>query len=116
MAWIMTGAAVVSAGTGVANAISGNADARKRRLYEQNLALLTFDQKEKLEKLVREANSEDARQAILAQTIGSANTARIEGLSKLQAEKEKTKKTVITIALVGGFIVIGGLLFIRKKN
>ena len=108
--------AVVNTAANVAATISGISDMNKRRFYEMNLGLLNYDQREKLEKLVREADSESARQAILQQTIGSANTARIDALGKIQAEKEKTKKTVLAIALVGGIIIIGGLLFIGKRN
>jgi hypothetical protein len=45
MAWLMTGAAVVSAGTAVAGTIAGTRDARLRTQYEQQLSLLDYDQK-----------------------------------------------------------------------
>lgn len=108
--------AAAQAVANIAGTIAGISDMNKRRFYEMNLGLLNYDQREKLEKLLREANSEDARQSILAQTLGSGNMARIDGLAKLQAEKEKTKKTVIAIALVGAIVIISGILFIGKKN
>jgi hypothetical protein len=108
--------AAAQAVTGIAATIAGISDMQKRRFYEMNLGLLNYDQRERLEKQMMEADSENARLAILQQTLGSVNTARAQGLSTVQAEKEKTKKTVLTIALIGGFIIIGGLLFIGKRR
>jgi len=102
--------------TNIAGTIANISDMGKRRFYEQNLGLLNFDQKEKLEKLLREANSESARQTILAQTIGSSNVARIDALAKVQAEKEKTKKTVLVVSIIGAVILLGGLIFITKRR
>lgn len=106
----------VGAATGVANAITGTIDANKRRIYEQNLGLLNLDQKAKLEGLLREAKSEEARQAILAQTLSTTNSARIDALAKVQTEKEKTKKTILVASIVGGVILLGGLLLILAKR
>jgi hypothetical protein len=112
--------AAISAGvgavTGIVDSITSISDASKRRLYEQNLGLLNFDQKAKLEKLLRSANSEDARQQILAQTLGSANVARIDALAKVQVEKEKTKKTLLVIGIIGGILLIGGVILVMRKK
>lgn len=113
---IMAISAGVSAVTGIASAISGTSDAAKRRTYEQNLGLLNLDQKQKLEGLLRDAGSEQARQQILAQTLGTANTARIDALAKVQTEKEKTKKTLLVVGIIGGVVILGGLLFILAKR
>lgn len=113
---VMAISAGVSAVTGIVNSISAISDANKRRTYEQNLGLLTLDQKKALETLLIKAGSEQAREQILAQTLGSANTARIDALAKLQTEKEKTKKTIIVVSIVGGIIIVGGLLLILAKR
>jgi hypothetical protein len=108
--------AAVQTVTDVVAAIASINDMGKRRLYEQNLGLLTFDQKEKLERLMMQAGSEQARQQILAQTLGSSNVARIDGLAKVQAEKEKTKKTVLVVSIIGGVVLIGALIFLVKRR
>jgi len=113
---VMAISAGVSAVTGIVNSISAISDANKRRAYEQNLGLLTLDQKAKLEKLLIKAGSEQAREQILAQTLGTANSARIDALAKVQAEKEKTKKTVLVVAIIGGVVIVGGLLLILAKR
>lgn len=107
---------VVTAVTGVVNSIAGISDMNKRRLYEQNLGLLSLDQKAKLDQLLRSAQSEDARQAILAQTLSTSNSARIDALAKVQAEKEKTKKTILVVSIIGGIVLLGGLLLILAKR
>ena len=53
--------AAVNAVSGLTNAVSGISDTQKRRLYEQNLASLNFEQKLAIEKMLREAGSEDAK-------------------------------------------------------
>lgn len=116
LAAVQAGASAVQAVAGVVNSIAGISDMNKRRLYEQNLGLLNLDQKAKLDQLLRSAKSEEARQAILAQTLSTANSARIDALAKVQTEKEKTKKTVLVVSIVGGIILLGGLLLILAKR
>lgn len=106
----------VSAVTGIVNSITNISDASKRRLYEQNLGLLNVEQRAKLEALLRKANSEDARQQILAQTLGTANTARIDALAKVQAEREKTKKTIIVVSIIGVVLLLGTVLILKAKQ
>lgn len=110
-------AAVVSAGTGIVTAISGTSDAAKRRTYEQNLAFLSADDKKKLDNVLLRTKSEEARQQILAATLGSISSARVGGLAIVQAEKEKTKKTLMLVGLITGAIILVGvvLVFIKKK-
>lgn len=106
----------VMAASAVYSSINSASDAKKRRTYEQNLNLLNKDQRDKLEGLLREAKSEEARQAILAETLSSANSARIDALAKVQAEKEKTKKTILVVSVIGGIVLLGGLLLILAKR
>lgn len=115
LAAIKVGADIAQAGVSIVSALSGTSDAAKRRIYEQNLALLNVDEKRKLEKLLRDAGSEQARQQVLAATLGQLGTARIEALSRLEQEREKTKKTVLILSIVGGVVLIGGLIFVLKK-
>jgi uncharacterized membrane protein len=112
---VMAISAGVSAVTGIVTAISGTSDAEKRRLYEQNIGLLTLDQQKILNKQLLAANSETARQQILGNTLGSIGTARVNALSTVQVEKEKTKK-VVTIAIIAVVLVVVGLVVILKKR
>jgi N-acetylneuraminic acid mutarotase len=119
MAWAVTAAAaVITAGTGVATAISGTADARKRTQFVQQLELLDYDQKKKLNDDLIKANSEEARQQILGNTLGGISGKRVDTLGALAIEKEKTNKVVTIIGLGAGILLFGGviLVLIDKKN
>jgi hypothetical protein len=114
MAFVAT--AIVGAGASVATAIGSISDMDKRRLYTQNLGLLDLDQKKKLNDALLSANSEAARQQILADVLGRINTARVDSLGKLAQEKEKTKKTLITVAIIAGSVLTLGLLLVFYKK
>lgn len=109
--------AAVSAVSGLTTAVTGISDTQKRRLYEQNLANLNFSQKLQIEKMLKEAGSEDARQQILQQTLGGLSGARIGALTSVQVEKEKTKKVlwIVGLSLVG-LGIIAAIIIKRKKG
>jgi hypothetical protein len=113
---VMAIAAGVSAATGVASAISGVADASKRRLYEQNFQMLSADEKKKLDGMLLAARSEEARQQILASTLGTIGSARVSALATVQAEKEKTKKTLLVVGIVAAVIILGGVVYLTAKR
>ena len=108
--------AIIGAGTGIATAIASTDDANKRRLYAQNLGLLDLDQKKKLNDALLASNSEAARQQILGDVLGKINTARVDSLGKLAQEKEKTKKTLIPVAIIAGSVLTLGLLLVFYKR
>jgi hypothetical protein len=116
MSYILAGTAVAGALTGIASAIANTKDMNQRRKFVQNLAALDYDQKVILNKQLIEANSEAARQQILGDTLGKLDVARIEALGKVQAEKEKTKKSLYIVAGIGGLIIVGGLVAIKLKR
>ena len=106
-------AAAVSAAASVGGAVGGGSGAAKQRLFQQNLELLNLDQKKALERELMNAKSEEARQAILASTLGSISSARVSALGKVQQEREKTKKTLIIAgAVIGALLLI--VLIARK--
>ena len=85
---------VANALANVTNAVTNTMDASKRRKYEQNLANLSFDQKVKLDKELSNAKSDADRQAVLGNVLGGLSSSRIDALSKVQVEREKTKKII----------------------
>ena len=109
--------AAASAVSGLVNSVTNISNTGKRRLYEQNLASLSFDQKLAIDKMLKEASSEEARQQILQQTLGNLGGARINAISLVQVEKEKTKKTML---IIGGIIavlaVVGIIVTLKKKS
>jgi hypothetical protein len=113
----ITAAAAAQAVASIATSINGISDANKRRKFEQNLAALDYDQKIALNKLLMGAQSEQAREQILGDTLGKLNTARVDALGKLQVEKEKTKKTLLVVGAVGAVIgILAFIVILAKRN
>jgi hypothetical protein len=112
----ITAAAIIGTGVEAAKAIAGTSDAAKRRIYEQNLAFLSADDKKKLDKLLLDAGTTQAKQQILAQTLGQVGSARVQAIAQLEAEKEKTNKTILIIASVAGILLLGGIVLILTKK
>lgn len=108
--------AAVSAAVSIGSSIAGVSDANKRRLYEQNLALLNVDEKRKLDSMLQSAKSEEARQQILASTLGTIGSARVNALAQVQAEKEKTKKTLLIVGIGAVVVLVVGLIYISTKK
>lgn len=117
MAVPLVASAVAQSLTSITASIAAIGDASKRRQYEQGLAALNFDQQTALNKLLLEADSEAARQEILRKTLSGAADSRINAISSLSKEKETTNRQLKTIALIGGFLIIGifGLILIKRK-
>jgi len=107
---------VATAVSGLVNSVTNITDTSKRRLYEQNLASLSFDQKLAIDKMLKEASSEDARQQILQQTLGNLSGARINAISLVQVEKEKTKKTMLIIGGIMGLLAVVGIIVTLKNK
>lgn len=108
--------AAASALSGLVNSVTNISNTSKRRLYEQNLASLSFDQKLAIEKMLKQASSEDAKQQILQQSLGNLGGARIAGISAVQVEREKTKKTMLIIGGIIGLLAIVGIVVTLKKK
>lgn len=107
--------AAIGAAASVGGAVKGGIDADKKRRFEQNLALLNVDQQKQLEDALRNAKSEEARQKIIGDVLGSVGGARIDALSRLQQEKEKTKKTLLVVGIAGGVLLILTLILVNRK-
>lgn len=114
---VIAASAAVQAVGSIAGSIAAIGDATKRRQYEQALASLNYDQQVQLNKLLLEANSEQARQDILAKTLTGSADSRINALTTLSKEKESTNRQLKTVALIGGILLIGifGLILIKRR-
>jgi hypothetical protein len=106
----------ISVGTQIASTIAGFRDARQRTYFEQTLATLDYDQKKQLNDALIKANSQDARQQILASSLGNIGGKRVDTLGALAIEKEKTNKVIKIIALSSGVIIFGAIIFLLLDN
>jgi hypothetical protein len=107
---------VANALANVTNAVTNTMDASKRRKYEQNLANLSFDQKVKLDKELANAKSDSDKQAILGSVLGGLSSSRIDALSKVQVEREKTKKIIIILGISFAVVVSSILIYMKFKK
>lgn len=114
-------ASAVSAGADIASSaltvIAGISDQKKRAQFQNNLSFLTLDQQGKLERELRDANSESERLKILTSALGSLNAQRIGNIASVYAEQEKKKRNQQLITL-GAIAVIGviALAIVLKKS
>ena len=108
--------AAVSAAAAVGGAVKGGIDADKKRFFEQQLSFMSMEEKRKLEKQLASAKSEEERQKIFASAIDNITAARVKGLSLVQVEREKTKKQAITLAIVGGVVVLLTIFLVSRRS
>ena len=109
-------ASAATAGTAIAGTIAGTRDSRLRVQYEQALSTLDFDQKKQLNDALLKSNNENTRQQILANALGGVSQARVQGLSDIALEREKTNKVVTILAVVAGIGLLGFLLITLKEK
>ncbi len=107
-------AAVADSITGVAKAIAEVKDMKLKRQYEQALANLDYDEKVRLNKALLAAGSETSRLQILGDVLGKLNDSRIQGVTALSLEKEKTKKAIMVVVAIG-VIAVAVMYFAKKK-
>jgi hypothetical protein len=107
---------IANALANVTNAVTNTMDASKRRKYEQNLANLSFDQKVKLDKELANAKSDADKQALLGNVLGGLSSSRIDALSRVQVEREKTKKIIIILGISFALVVSSVLIYIKLKK
>lgn len=114
---VTIGLAAAQTVTSLINSVNNISDTNKRRFYEQNLASLNYEQKEAIGKLLQKQTTDEAKMKVLSDTLGSLNMARINAITKVQVERDKTNK-YLYISLVVGVVVIMGLsiYFYKKKK
>jgi hypothetical protein len=113
---VATAIAATQAVTSLVDTITNIADKNKRRLYEQNLASLSFSQQEALARFVNNQASEEAKLKILADTLGRLNKARINSITQIEAEKEKTRKYLYVTLAIGGIMLLGVFMYVGIKK
>jgi hypothetical protein len=113
---VIAGTQIANALANVTNAVTNTMDAAKRRKYEQNLASLSYDQKLVLEKQLSKAKNEQEKQNLLGSVLGGLSSSRIDALSRVQIEKEKTKKVLLILVSSFGIVVLGIILYNKFKK
>jgi hypothetical protein len=113
-------AAAIQAGGEVASlavtTITGVGDTNLQRKFSQNLAALSLEQQDALNRALMEANNETERIKIIRDVLSNLQTKRIDLLVASVSEKERKSRTNTYIA-AGAFILVGiGIIaYIVKK-
>jgi hypothetical protein len=110
---IQTGGEVASLAV---TTITGIGDTNLQRKFSQNLATLSLEQQDALNRALMEANSETERIKIIRDVLTDLQSKRIDLLVASVTEKEKKTRTNTYIA-AGAFILVGiGIIaYIVKK-
>lgn len=107
---------IVNVGTTIATTIASVNDARKREMFQQNLAVLSNDQQITLAKAINNASSESERLAIISQALTNISSQRIANLEQVVAEQEKNKRTQTILYASGIIVVVGVLIYVIAKK
>lgn len=103
--------------TGVFEVINRIDDQKKRQLFQQNFSAISLDQQIKLDKQIRDAQSETEKLRILADVLTKINIQRITGKAETVIQQEKAQRNQ-KIILASVLLTIGlvGIFLIAKRN
>ena len=107
---------IVNVGTSIATTIASVNDARKREMFQQNLAVLSNDQQITLAKAINNESSEYERIAIISQALTNLSSQRIANLEQVVADQEKKKRTETILYASGIIVVVGVLIYVIAKK
>ena len=105
----------INALTGLTNAIGGLVDKGQQVRYQQAISELSAQQQQELNSALLRTNSQSQRQQILASVLGQIGQARVNALTALQAQKQKTT-TIVIVSIIGGIVLLGVTYLIIKKR
>lgn len=115
--------AIAQTATAIPKLIADIGDQRQRRIYEQSYAQLSATQKAALDKAMLEQNDEQARDRLLADTLGQYNVARINAITQAYSEKQRSElekaklmNNIIIIGVISGTALLAVLLYINRKK
>jgi ribosomal protein S13 len=107
---------IVGIGTSIATTIASVEDARKREMFQQNLAVLSNEQQITLAKAINNANSETERLSIISQALTNISSQRIANLQNVVTEQERKKRTETILYASGIIVVLGVLIYVISKK
>jgi hypothetical protein len=102
--------------TSIATTIASVNDARKREMFQQNLAVLSNEQQITLAKAINNASSETERLSIISQALTNISSQRIANLQNVVTEQEKKKRTETILYASGIIVVLGVLIYVIAKK
>lgn len=115
---IATAAAAVS---GIVSTVAGIGDAKKRRALENNLAMLTQDQKNALERELLKTNDNTRRLEILYNAVAGIRQAQTSTIlqatiTSREMSKVQQQRTLAFVILGGAVAILIAVVLIRKNR
>ena len=107
---------IANIGTSIATTIASINDARKREMFQQNLAILSNEQQITLAKAINNASSETERLSIISQALTNISSQRIANLQKIVTEQEKNKRTEKILYASVIIVILGVFIYIIEKK
>lgn len=107
---------IANIGTSIATTIASINDARKREMFQQNLAILSNEQQITLAKAINNASSETERLSIISQSLTNISSQRIANLQKIVTEQEKNKRTEKILYASVIIVILGVFIYIIEKK
>jgi hypothetical protein len=105
----------VGAATGIASAVGGIVDAKKRREFEKKLAFLDLNQRAALEKELRLTTNSEKRLEILSNAVSNIKAAQTTAIiTSKEISKSKSEQTLAIAVIGGAAIVLGAIALIKK--
>ena len=113
---IMLISSIVGAGAATGGAIASTKNAKLRREYEQNLAVLNQQEKDALEKKLQKQKTTEERQKVLADTLSNITITRLNAIEQQKLENKKTFNKLLVIGGISVGILIVGLIIVKAKK
>lgn len=99
---------LLGVGLDAVNTIGSISDTKKRREYEQAFQNLSLEEKKRLDAEMLKSNSQTERMKILLNAVSTIKAS--------QEENKKRRNTQLTIAIIGGSVVLLLAVFLIKKS
>jgi hypothetical protein len=107
---------IVGAGAATGGAIASTKNAKLRREYDANLAVLSQQEKDALEKKLQEQKSVEERQKVLADTLSNITMTRLNAIEQQKLENKKATNKLLVIGGISVAILIVGLIIVKVKR
>lgn len=100
----------------IGESVNNIVDTNKRREFEFKLSLLSINQKEALDKALKQQRTQESKERLLTEILGTMNRDRINSLVATQNEREKTMRYLYIFGGVALLALVGIFVYVSKKN
>lgn len=109
-------AAIAQALGGIGESVSNIVDTNKRREFEFKLSMLDVNEREALNKALKRQKSQESKERLLTEVLGTMNRDRINALVLKENEREKTLRYLYIFGGVAILTLVGIFVYVAKKG